>query len=81
MINWSVRRRRLTRGPSRGLDDLLYLAVGGGFRVNVDSGKVVGFQDLSVSVDAGQVDDLLPTTFNKEKQNSRCFRGGGGTMC
>ena len=46
--------------------DSFYLTVGGGFGVDVDGGEVVGFQGVSVPVDAGQVDDLLPRTFNEK---------------
>lgn len=49
---------------------MFYLAVGRGFRVDVHGGKVVRFEDVSVAVDAGQVDDLLPWTFNRKNNKT-----------
>lgn len=43
------------------------LAEGGGFWVDVNGGKVVGFQCAGVAVDAGQVDDLLPGRESRKK--------------
>lgn len=60
----------MSGGPSRGPDDSFYLTVGGGFRVDVDGGKVVRFYGVSVAVDAGQVHDLLPRTFNKKNKDA-----------
>lgn len=52
------------------MDESFYLTEGGGFRVDIDGGKVVRFEGVSVAVDAGQVDDLLPRTFNKKNKNA-----------
>lgn len=46
-------------GPSH----MQYLAIVWGFGVNIHSGQVVRLLDAGVPVDAGQVDNLFPGTF------------------
>lgn len=48
--------------------DLVYLAIGGGLRVNVHGGQVVRFLGPGAAVDAGQVDQLLSRTCRPEPQ-------------